>query len=57
MHISEHCNTPSTFMRRKGDIWGCECGQMYVLNIIYYYDKIKRWEKFYPKRQEKKKVK
>ncbi len=30
-HIQEHCETPKTHRRRVGDLWACDCGQVYVL--------------------------
>lgn len=45
-HIKEHCNTPRFWRRREGDVWACECGQLWRVSKIYYvnFGYMKTWE-------------
>lgn len=43
-HVQEHCKLPTTFRRRIGDVWACNCGQLYyVIKDWGSFDSYKVW--------------
>lgn len=42
-HIREHCKKPRYLFRRRGSLWACNCGQMWIVSYGQYG---KYWKEF-----------